>query len=393
MKSAHIFQAILFCLLLAISGNVFAGDKPGFDVDFYGCFKLDGSYDQNLTSNGNYVLWIQPQTQDRNDNQFNMTANQTRFGLKAEGKGYERVKVSGMLEFNLYGAVTGATVAENNAMLQLVHAFFKLGSKQFTLLAGQTSDLFSPLYPPMLNYPVLFGCGNVGYRRPQVSLFYNIPSGSKANVELAGGFFRTIGSDLTPTFSLATGEASEGADDGTDAAIPAFQSRVDFNQSFSGGSLQVGVSGLWGQLKAETSLGHSEEYESWGVNGYLQLKLTSGAGFMGEVYSGSNLGGYAGAIYSNNTVKGVDSKGGYGAAWVKPIPSLTLNAGGGLDNVDTDDIANNARNQNRCIFGNIQYSVVSNVVLGLEVSSWQTQYRNAPSADNVRVQSSFILNF
>lgn len=383
---------LIYCLLLC-AGSVLAADKPSFDVDWYGYFKLDGSYDQNLTSHGNFAIWVQQQGV-KDDAQFNMTANQTRMGLKISGKGYERAQVNGKLEFDLYGGVSGATVAENKAMLQLRHAYFTVQSGNFKLLAGQTWDLVSPLNAATLNYPVLWGCGNLGYRRPQVSMFYTFPSTSQTKVELAGGFFRTIGSDLTPTFSLATGETAEGADDGTDAAIPSLQGRLDVQHKFaSGGSLRAGFSGLWGQLKAETNLGNSETYESWAANGYFQMNFASGFGLVGEAYTGSNLGSYSGAILNSNNIDGLNSTGGYGSAWFKLSPKMKLTGGYGFDNVAEEDAGIGTRFKNNCVFGNVKYSIVPQVTLGLEVSSWQTEYKDGDTADNLRVQSSFMLNF
>lgn len=394
MKQVHLASILAVLMVFVLSMAAAAGDKPEFDVDWYGYFKLDGAYDQNVSSHGNFALWVNQKTSDKDDAQFNMTANQTRLGLKVKGKGYSDVKVNGKIEFDLYGAVSGAKVSENKAMLQLRHAYFTVQSQNWKLLAGQSWDLFSPLNASTLNYPVLWACGNLGYRRPQVSVFYTTPAGANTNVELSAGFFRTIGSDLTPTFSLATGETSEGSDDGTDAAIPSFQGRIDVqNKSASGNALRLGFSGLWGQLKAETNLGNSEKYESWGANGYFQFSSASGFGLNGEVYTGSNLGSYFGAILNSNTIDGVNSNGGYGTVWFKLSPKVKFTAGGGLDKVKEEDISDGNRSQNRCIFGNLKYSVVSFVTLGLEVSSWETQYKNGDAVDNLRVQSSFILNF
>ncbi|MCK5125303.1 MAG: hypothetical protein KAR42_03515 [candidate division Zixibacteria bacterium] len=394
MKRLHLFGIMAVILLASFSVSALAGDKPDFDVQWYGYFKLDGAYDQNLTSHGNFALWVKPQSLDKDDAQFNMTANQTRLGLKATGTGYGEYKVNGKLEFDLYGGVSGATVAQNKAMLQLRHAYFTLEKGNMKLLAGQSWDLISPLNASTLNYPVLWGCGNFGYRRPQISLFYTAPAGDNTKVIMSGGLFRTIGTDLTPTFSLATGEGSEGSDDGTDAAIPSFQGRFDVqHKSATGTAVRAGFSGLWGQLRAETNLGNYETYESWAANGFLQFNHSSGFGFNGEFYTGSNLSSYFGAILNGSTIEGVNSTGGYGSMWFKASKNVKFTTGAGVDKVKNEDIGSGARSQNRCVFGNVKYAIVSYVTLGLEVSSWETQYKDGEAASNLRVQTSFILNF
>jgi len=391
-NSMKLMVMVIGILLIAFAVSA-ADQKPSFDVNFYGYFKLDGSYDQNETSHGNFVMWVPQQEYSDNDEQFNMTANETRFGLKLDGKNYEDVKVNAKIEFDLYAS----NAAENKAMLQLRHAYFEVISGQFKLLAGQSWDIVSPLNPSTLNYPVLWGVGNIGYRRPQISLWYTAPASPEASVTFAGGFFRTIGSDLTPTFSLALGEDAEGADDGTDAGIPTFQGLVDLKYETPDWSVRTGVSGLWGELKAETNFGNSETYNSWGVNGHLMISSNDGYGIIGEAYTGSNLGSYFGGILNNSTIDGVSSFGGWGSAWITPMPKVKLSAGMGMDDPKDEDLAAGSRSKNMAYFGNVRYSIVPQVTVGLELSYWETDYMYSPtvteSFDDVRVQTSFILSY
>jgi hypothetical protein len=172
MKKRGLAIILIVLGLMAVAGFSYAGDKPSLDLKWYGYFKFDGAYDQNLTSNGNFVIWVQPNALEENDHQFNMTINETRFGFTATGNNYNNVKVNGKLEFDLYASITGAAIAENKAMLQLRHAFFSIEKGSIKLLAGQTWDMIAPLNPSTLNYTALMGCGNIGYRRPQ-NRFYN----------------------------------------------------------------------------------------------------------------------------------------------------------------------------------------------------------------------------
>ena len=394
MKRHCFLTLITVVTVTVLAAGAIAAEQPSYDLDWYGYFKLDGSFDQNVTSHGNFVMWVNQKSFNADDQQFNMTANQTRFGVKLNNKQYENTVVSGQLEFDLYASVSDATIAENKAMLQLRHAYFSVSSGNWQLIAGQTWDLLSPLNPATLNYPVLWGCGNIGYRRPQVTVKYNLQPGDNTKISLATGFFRTIGSDLTPSFSLSTGETNDTSDDGTDAAIPSVQGQLDINHSFeSGASLRMGVSGLWGQMKAETSLGNSETYESWAVNGHFMMALNQNLGVSGEAYTGVNLGGYMGGIINASTIDGVNSTGGWGAMWFKPVSKVKLSAGYGLDNPDDEDLNFNQRTKNQCIYGNINVTVVPQVTIGLEVAQWETTYQDNEAVESIRAQTSFILNF
>lgn len=377
-------------LLISVSPAL-ADGKPSFDIKGYGYFKLDGAYDRNLTSHGNFVMWVQPPANAEDDEQFNMTANETRFGVNLIGNGYGNLKVSGKLEMDLYASVSG--VAENKAMLQLRHAYFAVESGRYKLLAGQSWDLISPLNPSTLNYSVLWGCGNIGYRRPQVSFWYNYQADKTTEIGFAAGFFRTIGTDLTPTFTLATGETVEGADDGTDAGIPSVQALFDLKHNLSnGGQMRGGFSGLWGKLKAETTLGNSEKYESWGFAAHAALAPSARFGLNGEFYTGSNLGSYFGAVLRNSEIDGLKSSGGWLTLWWQASKLFHLSSGFGIDDPDDDDFAS-GRSRNSCLYGTFRYTFIPQATLGVELSQWETKYKGGETADNFRGQTSLILNF
>lgn len=389
MKRTCITLLALFCL----AGLAAAEDQQTFELNWYGSLKLDGAYDQNLTSHGNFAIWVEPQPVDDNDEQFNMTANATRFGVLAHNTRNENVDLAGQIEFDLYAGAFGGPNLENNPMLLLRHAYFTLEWQTARLTAGQTNDLISPLEPTTLNYASLWGCGNIGYRRPQISAAYTMMPNPNTDVTVAGGFFRTIGSDLTPTFSLALGESQDESDDGTDAGIPSFQALLDINHQFSsGGMVRTGVSGLYGTMKAETNFGNYEKYESWAFVGHIMFSTPSGFGVAGEIFTGSNLQSYYGGILNDSRIDGVDAVGGWVSGWIQPTPQVKLTGGLGLDNPDDEDLAN-GRGHNRCIFANVNYSFIPQVTLGLELSQWETKYVGGGDAENFRVQTSMALNF
>lgn len=386
MKKALLLST---AMILALTMTVTAADKPSFNFDLSGYFKLDGSYDQNMTSHGNFSLWTKPANED--DEQFNMTANHSRFVMKATGEGYADANVAGHLEFDFYGGVTGASVPDNKPMLLLRQAYFTVKKGNLQLKAGQSWDMVAPLNAPMLNYGYLLASGNIGYRRPQVSLSYIGQAGENTAVTIGGGFARPMSDDLALSLTLA----ADGTDDGTDAGIPSVQGLFEVNHKPQQGvKVRAGVSGLYGQLKAEANDQSEEEtYNSWAFAGHLKLDVTPKFGLLGEAYVGSNLHTYFGGVANLNTVDGTDTQGGFLAMWAKPHQKVKLVAGAGLDKADEDALADGNRSNNQTIYGNVQYQLVEQVTLGLEVSQNETEYKNASSSDNLRVQSAFMLNF
>jgi hypothetical protein len=387
MKKALVVSA---AMILALTITVCAADKPSFNFDLSGYFKLDGSYDQNVTSHGNFSLWTKP-AGEQNKDQFNMTANHSRFIMKANGEGYVDANVTGHLEFDFYGGVSGATVPENKPMLLLRQAFFTVQKGGLQLKAGQAWDMVSPLNTPMLNYGYLLASGNIGYRRPQVTLTYTGQTGQNTSVTFGGGIARPMSDSLALSLTLA----NDGVDDGTDAGIPSFQGILEVNHKpQSGAKIRAGVSGLWGHLKAEAAdQSEYETYNSWAVVGHLQVDFTPRFGILGEAYTGSNLYTYYGGVANLNTIDGTDAQGGWLSVWGKPHSKVKLIAGGGLDRTDDQLLEDEKRTNNQTFYGTVEYQLVPQVTLGLELSHNETEYKNTGSSDNLRVQSAFMLNF
>ena len=140
-------------------------DKPSsnglsaFAFKPYGFIKLDASYDDSRSYPGNFILYVPNESVHKDDDEFNMTARQTRLGLDIIAPDIYDWKAWGRVEFDFYG--DGAR-HENKGAVLLRHAFVNLTKGNFSLLAGQTSDLISPLYPNTLNYTVGWTAGNIG---------------------------------------------------------------------------------------------------------------------------------------------------------------------------------------------------------------------------------------
>lgn len=125
----------------------------GLDIQFYGYVKADISYDDSRTNPGNFVVWVNSEATNNNDDEFNLTANQTRMGFNISGPASETMKTSGKIEWDFYGS----NASENKPKLQVRHAYMTLDwpEDNFSILAGQTSDVISPLVPTTLNYTVM----------------------------------------------------------------------------------------------------------------------------------------------------------------------------------------------------------------------------------------------
>jgi hypothetical protein len=360
------------------------------DVELYGYVKLDAAYDDSRTSVGNYARWVESEAVRRNDNQFSMTANQTRLGLRLKGPEMPQVKTTGQLEIDFYGA----GVAENKPEPMLRHAYVSAlwPEYHFSLLAGQTSDIISPLFMPTLNYTAGWWQGNIGYRRPQVRLTKELALAPSSTVKLELAGTRTI-TDRKFFFTASTDPAS-----GDDAGFPTFQGRLGLTlPAGSGKPASVGVSGHWGrEERHETKTAGDSPLDTWSINLDAKWPVTKWLTVQGEAFVGQNLDAYLGGIgqgFVTNNLQAVHARGGWVAATIEPAAQWQFSVGAGCDVAYKADLIAGMRNFNAVGFGNVQYFITPNLSLGLEVSYLHTDYKNQADGDNWREQFSVIYKF
>ena len=366
---------LIVCLIAAFSLTMFAGDKDEEKVTVkpYGYVKLDAVYETGNSSHGNFIIWAKDPGDS--DGLFHMTGNQTRLGLAIKGFGFGKFKATGKVEIDFFGGGT-----ENKALNMMRHAYLQISDGSLTIIAGQTWDIIAPLNPPTLNYPVLWGSGNIGYRRPQLSLRKDIKAG-KNLFSIQAGLFRTIAGDYD----------GDGIEDGTAAGFPSLQGRLSGKFSLGeSASLQLGISGHYGKSKGIM------EFTSDSLNADFLLVLSPKFKIIAEYFSGKNLGTFLGGIAQSVSVPlgvEVETKGFFVSAVGALSPKLQVAVGYGLDDPDDATLLPGGRSKNSTCFGNLVVKLSRSVKVGLEVSHWETDYLNLDPQKSLRLQNSWILSF
>ncbi len=366
------------------------------DIQLYGYLKLDASYDTSRIMNGNYAQWVVSERYYDDDDQFNMTANETRLGMLINGPVNNGMKASGKVEVDFYGAASG----ENKAQLMMRHAFFKLDwpQKRFSIIAGQTSDVISPLFPGTINYSVGWWTGNIGYRRPQIRLTKELSFVEGGTLKLEGALARTIGRTSVWT----------GTDSGEDDGFPTLQGRASMNlPTFGAKDATVGLSGHLGKEDYDTSstTGQEKEFDSWSINLDYTQPISNKVEIKAEIFKGENLDAYLGGIgqgvttFGANQYEEIGSKGGWIAASLGPWNKKRFNVGIAMDDVDRDNVNANVgptpggRTLNQSVFGNVIYSLNEQTEFGFELSHWRTEYKGPGDGDSLRAQAALIYRF
>jgi len=369
------------------SGQTWLGIETSLRMKLYGYIKADAAWDSARTSVGDYARWVESEGGRNKDEQFNLTARQTRLGLWIYGPEDENVKTSGRLEIDFYGGNS-----ENKPEPMMRHAYLKIDwiKERFSILAGQTSDVFSPLVPTTLNYAVAWWAGDIGYRRPQIRLTKGMTVCKDVDVEIAGAIARTIGHD--------NGVFGPG-DTGEDYCMPGFQGRVGVTFPLIGEKKTVvGVSGHMAKEEYDLDASdHAKELWSWSANLDITQPILDWLTVKGELFTGSNLDAYLGGIGQGidvPTLGEVDTCGGWAAASLGPWDQWRFNVGASVEAVNGEDVTTaGARTVNRSIFGNVIYAVNDHASIGFEVSQWHTEYKDQDDGDSLRLQTSFTYKF
>ncbi len=384
MQQIMIRSITIGCLILIMVSGVKAENKI-YEVDIYGRFKTDAAYDDSRVRTGNYMSWIESETNKKNDNEFDLTANESRIGIKIRSLTREETNTSGRFECDFYGGG-----AENKSLFMLRHLYMKIEfSSGFEVLAGQTSDVISPLVPETLNYPVAWWAGNIGYRRPQMRVSKGLVLGGD-NLLIQAALARPIGrNDFMNTANR---------DSGSDSGVPHLQVRGAWDTKlFKDQPATLGISAHRGREEYDLNVtGDAEHYATWSFNLDFKTEITGRWGLKLEAFVGKNLDAYLGGIGQGINLlkrKEIADRGGWLDLCHRFDQHLRFNLGYSIDQPDKDDLNNNDRKENTSLFANALYQINQSTLVGLELSRWETDYVNQEKGNNSRAQLSFIFYF
>jgi len=379
MSGRPVWIVVVVGLLSAGGG---AAQESQSSLSLYGYVKFDASWDEALVSAGNFARWVVSPEVFQPHSHFNATARQTRFGLDfSQSRG--SAQLSGRVEMDFYGAG-----AENKNGVQARHAFVRLAwPSGWELLAGQTSDVISPLVPGTLNYTVAWWAGNIGYRRPQFRVTKSTRLGDlDLRVDVAAT--RTIGDDFV---------VAEPGDSGSDSGHPTFEGRLGLGVPLGEGRLTLGGHIHRGNETLHTEL-HSDPAEiatsSWG----LDLSAATGrCSVKAEVWDGANLDDQLGGIgqglqQNDSSVWAISSSGGWAELGCS-ASGFRVSLGGGVDDPDDEDLLRGFRARNSTQWLTAVRDFGDGLQAGLELSRWETDYIGFATGTSLRVQTSLIYAF
>ncbi len=365
-----------------------------FPVKIYGSILFNASYVDRGANTNDIPLFAQKRdaSSDQDHQNFNMTARQTRFGLRYEGKVFEDAKLTGVFEFDLLGGKPAFANGVNFDIFRLRLAYGRIDWANDSLEAGQDWAVFSPLNPTTLasyGIPGFSTSGNLWNRIPQIR--YEHREGEKSKLILTTAVLDPNAGDN------AGNPAARVIGLGERSALPAFETRIGFITPIHGKDSSAGVSGhysrLLGVIGNPVGTTQRSSIDSYGVSGDANLWLSSGFRVTGELFHGRALGIFSGNIAQSAVViggraRGINSTGG----WVElhgeaptgyqgSLKNFSANFGYGIEDNRDEDLVAGIRKRNQTYMVNWQYKFSPNFTFAQEYRRVLTDWFRQPFAD------------
>ena len=369
----------------------FSWTKGSVKITPYGFVNLSVSSDSQRAVPGDYILYVQSKDVDESSG-FTIDARTSRLGLNVEAGRVEALNsdLKGTVEFDFQGYPNGS---KNKGGVQFRRAFAELVDKQHDrrLLVGQEWEVISPGAPQMLNYLPAGFAGDLQYRRGQVRFEQGYSTCSDLRFLTQIAACDNVLGDYVSTQGVSP--ASSG--------WPIIEGRVSaemFKDMLCGRPIVVGLSGHIGEQYYKFSpingvpmcaTTERNAIRTWSANIDFSTPLGSCHSLQGEYFVGSNLSSFIGGINQGvdlYTREGIDDKGGWISLHSDWTKKAATNIGYGFDKPERGDlvgtsVASNgittARTKNEVYFINCLYNWTPNLMTGVELSYWRTDYQKA----------------
>lgn len=369
-----------------------AWKKGDFTVTPFGRIIVDTVFETERSTEGDLILWVDsPDVQGEPASYVD--AKSTRLGLDIGGPTVPccgDAVLAGKVEFDFQGQY----VYRNKSGVLFRQAYVELRNEEGRFLAGQAWEVISPLYPGNLNYVPGSAAGNLGYRRAQV----------------LGERYLTFSdtSLVTLQTSLNMGVQIDYAKDPTVVEGPSGWPVVEGRAAWKLGErkgpdalpVEFGVSGHIGEdiydfLPPNPNPRDDVARKTWSFNVDANMPITKRFGARAEYFVGENLAAYMGGILQGVdpvTRKGIRSTGGWFDVrydWTRRWHSY---AGWSVDDPFNQDVSV-GRTYNQFYFANLLFDVTKELMLGLDVSVWKTNWVDKEPGNSVRFDFQVRYNF
>lgn len=345
----------------------------------YGFVRLDAIFDDSPPDHPQFpafVLSEDPRLGPPGDEQLNLHPRLTRFGLRLAGPpappgGWS---LTGNLEVDFQNGGR-----ESRQVPRLRHGWLRLAGPRWSILAGQSWDVVSPLFPTVNGDSLMWNAGNLGDRRPQLRVTYEPPESGLSLAAALGLTGAIDGKDLD----------GDGIRDGDDSSLPNVQARLGTSGAWGEGKTwNAGLSGHYAQEETTRPVAGEHDFNSHSLGLDVRLALGERLTVQGEVWRGSNLSDFRGGIGQGidpSTGEEIDSRGGWAELGLRATRAYSLFAGLTLDDPDDEDLPAGGRVRNRAWYLTQRLQLAPSLVVGLDVLLWVTDFAGLESGTDNRL--------
>ena len=364
--------------------------SEGNKFKLYGFLRLDLDVDSQRPSNAQTPLFVtspDPAGGGASIGEFSMHPRLTRFGIDYTGPRIATLgdaKLSGKLETDFENGGS-----ESRQIIRIRHAFLRLDWNDFSILAGQTWDIVSPLYPTVNSDTLQWNAGNVGDRRPQFRAAYE-PKAGRGKFSFIGGVGLTGAID-------ALDLDNNGFRDGEESQRPDVQGRIGYSYPIDKDrTASFGISGFYGFLKTARPIAGRTDFHSQLINVDFTLPLASHFAVRGEGWWGrdmSDIRGGAGQGINTAIGQEVRGRGGWSEANIKVSRYFSFNPGFSTDDPVDQDLPNGGRTRNRAFYFANRITPGGNFLIGADYLRWLTSHKGLRRGLDNRVNIFFQYSF
>ena len=362
----------------------------GNKIKLYGFLRLDMDFDRQHPNNTQIPFFITSPDVRANgttNGDYSIHPRLTRLGIDYTGPQIAKLgnaRLSGKLETDFENGGS-----ESRQIIRIRHAYLRLDWKEASLLAGQTWDIVSPLFPTVNNDSLMWTAGNVGDRRPQLRAAYE-PRVGRGKFSFVGG----IG--LTGAIDAQDLDAN-GFRDGEESSPPDMQGRIGYSHPLGKDrTASIGLSGFYGFEKTARPVAGRTRFQPQLFNLDFTIPLASRLSFRGEGWWGRNMSdirGGAGQGINVSTGREIRGRGGWSEANIKLSRYFSLNPGFTTDDPVDTDLPNGGRTRNRAYYFANRITPGGNFLIGADYLYWLTDYKGLQRGVDHRINIFLQYNF
>lgn len=359
----------LIIALVCVAAPAVAQQSPKRTVEFTGQVLVNGFFNNAPVNNSDVPYFVLPDTAPRGAG--GGSVRQTRLGAFLTEPDVLGGSFSGEVDVDFFGGQEPSAGGRTFPLVRMRRAVGTVAWPHGQLLFGQEGPLVAERSPRSLaavGIPDFAGAGNLWFWLPQV----RVTAEAGYTLRLA-----VQGAVLAPTEGRPQSDSLITRPDSAERSRrPFLEGRVRLAWGPTDDQSEVAIGGHVGWLARGDSL-----FQTGAITADARVKLGR-LELIGEAFKGRALAGLGGGGINQNTGPTgalVRTTGGWGQVNLKPVPTITVGAGCGIDNPNDDDLRgitgpSQGRIRNVVCAAHLEARPSGPLVLGLEYRRLETTY-------------------